>query len=186
MSVSKRSVFRSTTVAVLTAAAVAVGASTAGADAPSAAQPAPAMQQLASSTVDQAAHTATFTLASGNFAVDPVAQVIDVRGAEGESIGSIPLAVDGTAVPVASTVSEDGRELTLKQVAFTDTANLLVNQWVWGVQNGGAVGAVIGCLLGAWLFVIPGCIIGAAIGGAVGSPNGAEINATFFNLITGK
>ncbi|GAB2689466.1 hypothetical protein GCM10027089_08450 [Nocardia thraciensis] len=185
MSFSKRSVFRSTTVAVLTAAAVAVGASTAGADAP-AAQPDQAMRQLASSTVDQAAHTATFTLASGNFAVDPVAQVIDVRGAEGESIGSIPLAVDGAAVPVSSTVSEDGRELTLKQVAFTDTANALVNQWVWGVQNGGAVGAVIGCLLGAWLFVIPGCIIGAAIGGAIGSPNGAEINATFFNLITGK
>ncbi|WP_280266513.1 hypothetical protein [Nocardia wallacei] len=185
MSVSKRAVRRSTIVAALTAAAVAIGASTAGADAPSA-QPVPATQQLHSATVDQDAHTATFTLASGNFALDPVAQVIDVRGAEGESVGSIPLTVDGAAVPVASTVSEDGRELTLRQVAFTDTANLLVNQWVWGVQNGGAVGAVIGCLLGAWLFVIPGCIIGAAIGGAIGSPNGAEINATFFNLITGK
>ncbi|MBB5912768.1 hypothetical protein BJY24_001635 [Nocardia transvalensis] len=188
MSVSKRAVRRSTTVAVLTAAAVAIGASTAGADAPAAAQPtpAPAAQQIISSQVDQAAHTATLTLASGTFAMDPAAQAIDVRNVDGQSVGSIPLTVHDSAVPVAGTVSDDGHALTLRQVAFTDTANALVNQWVWGVQNGGAVGAIIGCLLGAWLFVIPGCIVGAAIGGAIGSPNSGEINATFYNLITGR
>ncbi len=144
MSVSIHTLGRSIAIAAITAGAVLIGASTAGA--------APAQQIQTSSnvsaTTDMAAHTVTATL--------------------------------------AATVSTDGKALTLKQISFTDTGNQLINQWVWGVQHGGAVGAIIGCILGFWFFVIPGCVIGAAIGGAIGSPNGAQINGTFFRLISGN
>lgn len=178
MSVSIHTLGRSIAIAAITAGAVLIGASTAGA------APAPQIQTSSnvSATTDMAAHTVTATLVSGRFVSDAATKSIDVTDAAGKTVESIPL----TAAPVAATVSNDGRALTLKQISFTDTGNQLINEWVWGVQHGGAVGAIIGCILGFWFFVIPGCAIGAAIGGAIGSPNGAQINGTFFRLISGN
>jgi hypothetical protein len=127
----------------------------------------------------------TVTLASGRFVTDTAAHAVDITDAAGKTFESIPLTVRGTAVPVAATISNDGHALTLKRVSFTDTGNLLINEWVWGVQHGGVVGAVIGCILGYWVFFLLGCAVGAAIGGAIGSPNSGQISGTFSNLISG-
>lgn len=183
MSLSITTLGRSMAVAAITAGAVVIGAGSAGA-AP-AAQPQPVAAQQVATTTDAAAHSVTATLGSGHFVANDVARSIDVTDAAGHVVESIPLAVHDTAVPVAADISNNGRSVTLKQVSFTDTANQLVNEWVWGVQHGGAVGAIIGCLLGFWLLIVPGCAIGAAIGGAIGSPNSGQINATFNRLITG-
>ncbi|WP_227980758.1 hypothetical protein [Nocardia spumae] len=171
-------------VAAITAGALVIGVSTANAG-PAAPQPQPAAEQV-TTTTDAAAHSVTATLPSGHFVANDATHAIDITDAAGKVVESFPLTSHGTAVPVAATVSNDGQTLNLKQVAFTDTANQLVNEWVWGVQNGGAVGAIIGCLLGFWFFVIPGCAVGAVIGGAIGSPNSGEINATFFRLLSGN
>lgn|GEM_PF-5741059 len=183
MSVSIHTLGRSIALAAITAGAVLIGTSTASA-APAAPQ-APTAQQI-STTTDMAAHTMTVTLAGDRFVSNAATQSVDVTDAAGKTLQSIPLTVRGAAAPVAATVSNDGRSMTLKQISFTDTGNQLINEWVWGVQHGGAVGAIIGCVLGFWFFVIPGCVIGAAIGGAIGSPNGAQINGTFFRLISGN
>lgn len=184
MSVSIQTLGRSVALAVLTAGAVMIGSSTAGA------APAPKPQNVAtqqvSATNDTAAHTITATLPTGRFVSDAATHSIDVVDAAGKTTESIPMTVQGKAVPVAAAISNNGRSMTLKQISFTDTGNALVNQWVWGVQHGGAVGAIIGCLLGFWFFVLPGCALGAAIGGAIGSPNSGQINSTFFQLITGN
>ncbi len=185
MSVSIQSLGRSMAIAVITAGAVLIGASTAGA-APAVPDTTTIKTPQVNSTTDPATHTVTATLTSGRFVQNAATHSIDVTNVQGKPVESIPLTMSGKAIPVAAVVSKDGRGLTLKQVSFTDTGNQLINQWVWGVQHGGAVGAIIGCLLGFWLFVIPGCAIGAAIGGTVGSPNGAQINGTFFRLISGN
>jgi hypothetical protein len=177
VSVSIHTLGRSIAIAAITAGAVLIGSATAGA--------APAQIQTSSNvsaTTDMAAHTVTAKLVSGRFVTDAATKSIDVTDAAGKTVESIPL----TAAPVAATVSPDGKALTVKQISFTDTGNALINQWVWGVQHGGAVGAIIGCILGFWFFVIPGCVIGAAIGGAIGSPNSAQINGTFYRLISGN
>lgn len=177
---------RTMAIAAITAGALAIGAGTASAEPAAPQQPQPAATQQLTTATDTAAHTVSATLASGRFVANDAARAIDITDAAGAVVESIPLAVHDTAVPVSAVVSNDGQTLTLKQIAFTDTANQLINQWVWGVQNGGAVGAIVGCLLGFWLFVIPGCAIGAAIGGALTSPNSGEINATFNRLLTGN
>ena len=184
MSVSIQTLGRSVALAVLTAGAVIIGSSTSGA-AP-VKQPQNVETQVVSATNDTSAHTITATLPTGRFVDNTTTHSIDILDAAGKTTESIPMTTKGKAVPVAATISNNGRSMTLKQVAFTDTGNALINQWVWGVQHGGAVGAIIGCLLGFWFFVLPGCALGAAIGGAIGSPNSAQINSTFFLLITGN
>ncbi len=184
MSLSIHTLGRSMAVAAITAGALVIGVSTASAE-PAAPAPQPAAQQLTTNT-DPAAHSVTATLPVGHFISNEANHSIDIADATGKVVESFPMALRGEAVPVAATVTNDGQTLNLKQIAFTDTANQLVNEWVWGVQNGGAVGAIIGCLLGFWFFVVPGCAVGAAIGGALGSPNSGEINATFFRLLSGN
>ncbi|WP_216899374.1 hypothetical protein [Nocardia alni] len=185
MSTSIQRLGRSVAIAVITAGAVLVGASTAGA-APASSDTTTIKTPQVTSVTDPGLHTVTATLTSDRFVQNAATHSIDVVDAQGKTLESIPLTMRGKAIPVAADVSQNGRAMTLKQVSFTDTGNQLINQWVWGVQHGGAVGAIIGCLLGFWLFVIPGCAIGAAIGGTIGSPNGAQINGTFFRLISGN
>src|SRR5437879_6128969 len=184
MSISIPALGRSVAIAAITAGAVLIGASTAGA-APTVPDTTTVTTQQVTSTTDPVARTVTATLTSGRFVQDVTAHAIDITDAKGKAVETIPLTVRGKVVPVSAAVSKDGHALTLKQISFTDTGNLLINEWVWGVQHGGAVGAIIGCVLGFWFFVIPGCALGAAIGGTIGSPNGAQINGTFFRLITG-
>ncbi|AHH20460.1 hypothetical protein NONO_c56820 [Nocardia nova SH22a] len=185
MSLSIQTLGRSIAVAAITAGALVIGTSTAGAE-PVAPAPQPAASQQLATNTDPAAHSVTATLPVGQFISNEANHSIDIADATGKVVESFPMTLRGEAVPVAATVSNDGKTLNLKQVAFTDTANQLVNEWVWGVQHGGAVGAIIGCLLGFWFFVVPGCAVGAAIGGTLGSPNGGEINATFFRLLSGN
>ncbi|WP_157121707.1 hypothetical protein [Nocardia miyunensis] len=185
MSVSIQTLGRSVALAVLTAGAVMIGSSTSGA-APAPKQPQNVQTQLVSATNDTSAHTITATLPAGKFVSNAAAHSIDIIDAAGKTTESIPMTMHGKSIPVAADISNNGRSMTLKQIGFTDTGNQLVNEWVWGVQHGGAVGAIIGCLLGFWFFVLPGCAIGAAIGGTIGSPNGNQINATFFRLLQGN
>ncbi|MQY19517.1 hypothetical protein [Nocardia macrotermitis] len=185
MTVSIQTLGRSVALAVLTAGAVMIGSSTAGATPVTQPTQNVATQQV-SATNDTTAHTITATLPAGRFVSNAATHSIDIKDVAGKTTESIPMTLHGKTVPVAATISNNGRSVTLKQIAFTDTGNALINQWVWGVQHGGAVGAIIGCLLGFWFFVLPGCALGAAIGGAVGSPNSGQINATFFRLLSGN
>jgi hypothetical protein len=183
LSISFKTLGRSIAIAALTASALTVGAVTASAEPATATATAQASQVSAS--IDAATSTITATLASGRFVDNVAAQAIDVLDAAGATIESIPLTVSGERVPVAATVSPDGSALVLRDVSTLDTANTLWSQWVWGVTNGGWVGAVIGCLIGAFLFFL-GCIPGIAIGGAIGSPNSGEINGSFVDLLSGR
>lgn len=185
MSVSIQTLGRSMALAVLTAGAVMIGSSTSGA-APVAKQPQNVETQVVSATNDTSAHTITATLPAGRFISNAAAHTIDIVNTAGKTTESIPMTVHGKSIPVAADISNNGRSVTLKQIGFTDTGNQLINEWVWGVQHGGAVGAIIGCLLGFWFFVLPGCALGAAIGGTIGSPNGNQINSTFFRLLQGN
>lgn len=172
---------RSIAIAALTASALTVGAATANA--------APAPQQVqtqqVSATTDSAAHSVTASLASGKFVNNVASHSIDVLDAAGQAIESIPLTIEGQTVPIAASVSQNGDALTLHQVDTAGTANKLWGQWLWGVSNGGGVGAAVGCLIG-WFVLIFGCFIGGAIGGAITSPNSGEINGTFNDLIAGR
>lgn len=163
---------------------MAIGLGTAGAvTLPAEQTQAPVTQQVV--IANSAAHTVTATLASGHFVANTDSHAIDVTNAAGTTVESIPLTVHGAAVPVAAAVSSDGRALTLRQVGFNDTATLLLNQWMWGMAHGGAVGTFIGCFIGAFfLFVLPGCALGAAIGWTVTNPNSGQVGGTLFNLIT--
>ncbi|MDG3009035.1 hypothetical protein G4X40_02595 [Rhodococcus sp. D2-41] len=201
MPVSFKHLGRSVTLAALTASAVAVGGATANA------APAPTAAPVSVST-DMAAHSVTATLADGSFAANKAARSIDVVDARGATVESIPLTVAGTAAPIVASISRDGRSLTVQatpasapvghlpagnglvKAAGTDTFNTLIGQWMWGVEHGGGVGAVVGGLLGC-LFIgslgcLPGAVPGAAIGGTVASPNSGQINGTFMNLINGR
>ena len=181
LSISFKTLGRSIAIAALTASAVTVGAVTATAE------PATVTAQASqvSASLDAATNSITATLASGRFVDNVAAQAIDVLDAAGTTVESIPLTIRGERVPVAATVSADGSALVLRDVSTLDTANALWSQWVWGVTNGGWVGAVIGCIIGAFLFFL-GCIPGIAIGGAIGSPNSGQINGTFVDLLSGR
>ncbi len=176
-----KSLGRSIAIAALTASAITVGAVTASA----APVPQNVQTQQVSATVDSVTHSVTATLASGMFVNNLVSHSIDVLDAAGQAIETIPLTIEGQAVPIAATVSQNGDALTLHQADAVGTANRLWGQWLWGVTNGGGVGAAVGCLIG-WFFLIFGCFIGGAIGGAVTSPNSGEITATFNDLIAGR
>lgn len=205
MPVSFKHFGRSVTLAALTASAVAVGGATANAT--PAPAPAAAAVPVAVST-DLAAHSVTATLPGGLFAANKSTRSIDVVNARGVTVESIPLTVDGIAAPVVASISRDGRSLTVQatpasapvghlpagnglvQAAGADTFNVLIGQWMWGVEHGGGVGAVVGGLLGC-LFIgslgcVPGAVPGAAIGGALTSPNEGQINGTFMDLINGR
>lgn len=172
---------RSIAIAALTASAVTVGSVNASA--------APAPQQVqtqqVSATTDSAAHSVTATLASGKFVNNVASRSIDVLDAAGHAIETIPLTIEGQMVPIAATISQNGDALTLHQVDTAGTANKLWGQWLWGVNNGGGVGAAVGCLIG-WFFFVVGCLVGGAIGGAVSSPNSGDITGTFNDLIAGR
>ncbi|MBO0854763.1 MAG: hypothetical protein J2P18_13500 [Nocardia sp.] len=185
MSLSLTTLGRSMAVATITAGAVMIGASTSTA-APALVQPQqPTAATQVTTISDKTTHTVAATLGTGHFVADEATHSIKVTDNSGKTLESIPLTVNGAAAPVSATVGNDGKTLNLKQISFTDTGNQLINQWVWGVQHGGAVGAILGCLIGLFFFVLPGCAIGAAIGGAIGSPNSGQINATFFRLVQG-
>jgi len=166
---------RSAAIAAVSAAAIAVGATTTAAAAP---QPAPAHQQADSVVLDAGAFS--FAAADG---------AVEVRDASGTVVESIPLTLPGTGIdaPVDATVGADGRTLTLERVEADAVGqfNKLVGEWIWGVQNGGAFGAAIGSVVGCWLLVF-GCIPGLVLGGAMGSPNAAQMQQTFMDMLANR
>ncbi len=166
---------RNAAIATVSAAAIAVGATTTAAAAP---QPAPAQQQADSVTLD-----------AGAFSFAAVDGAIEVRDASGAVVESIPLTLPGTDIPapVDATVGDDGGTLTLERVEADAVGqfNKLVGEWIWGVQNGGAFGAAVGSVVGCWLLVF-GCIPGLILGGAMGSPNAAQMQQTFMDMLANR
>ncbi|QDQ96613.1 hypothetical protein [Tomitella fengzijianii] len=168
---------RNAAIAAVSAAAVAVGATTTAAAAPA---PESAQSQPAGDSVILDAGAFSFTSGDGT---------IDVRDAAGNVVESIPLTLPGTdvAAPVDAAIGADGKTLTLHRVEADAVGqfNKLVGEWLWGVQNGGAFGAAIGSVVGCWLLVF-GCIPGLVIGGAMGSPNAAQIQQTFMDMLANR
>src|SRR5699024_4217513 len=126
---------------------------------------------------------------AGAFSFVAVDGAVEVRDSAGAVVESIPLTLPGTgiAAPVDATVGADGRTLTLERVEADAVGqfNKLVGEWIWGVQNGGAFGAAIGSVVGCWLLVF-GCIPGLILGGAMGSPNAAQMQQTFMDMLANR
>lgn len=169
-------------VSVLAAASVtvALGGGTASAD------PTESIGYETSVTPEGAVST---ILDAGAFRVDGSANSVNVVGASGTVLASLPLAysVNGATYSISPTVVGD-RQLLLtpqpaalvndvagpvsKQAAFDN----MINQIVVGYTNGGAVGTAVGAGLGfaiGCVSIFPnfiaGCIIGTAIGVVAGT-----------------
>lgn len=171
---------RSAAIATISAAALAVGAAT-GAGA------APAAQQSPAAAVD--GQSDALILDAGAFSFTQGDGAIDVRDASGAVVESIPLTLPGTdvAAPIDARIGDGGRTLTVQRVEADAVGqfNKLVGEWLWGVQNGGAFGAAVGSFVGCWLLAF-GCIPGMIIGGALGSPNAAQIQQTFQDMLANR
>ncbi len=125
-------------------------------------------------------------LDSGTFRLAAAGGAVDVIDASGTTLVSLPMAysVRGTAFPIAASIDDGGRALTLTpEVALQnvdargDAYQNMIVQWQRGWSNDGgvqagigtAIGAVVGCILVFFAACIPGAVLGGAIGAAIGA-----------------
>jgi len=143
------------------------------------------------SAADVSAGTVTTLLDAGTFRVEADGSQVSVVRDDGVVVGAIPLAfrLDGRMFPIAGSVGEGGRALTLtpKQIPLPvnqvrvddpvaqqkliDEAQKNQTGAIIGNVVGSMVGLVVGCIVG----VIGGCLPGAIIGGGVGALIGMDI-----------
>lgn len=172
---------RNAAIATLSATAITVGATTTAttaAAAPAAPDAGQFQQRADRLTLDAGPYS--FTASDGG---------IDLLDQGGRVIESIPLTLPGTdvAAPIDARIGDSGRTLTVDRVEADAVGqfNKLVGEWLWGVQNGGAAGAAIGSFAGCWLLTF-GCIPGMILGGAIGSPNAAQMQQTFADMLANR
>lgn len=154
-----------------------------------------------STTVTESGSVRTI-LDAGAFTLAADGHSVDLKNDEGTTLTSIPLAysVDGLVLPIAGTIGDDGRSLTvtpqatslIRPVYSPAAYDNLVTQIQIGWQNGGSVsggiGAGIGAVIGCVLFIFVGCIPGAAAGATIGVVNGITsanpaVTPAFFDFV---
>jgi len=182
--------------ATFVATALAVGAGTASADPAAIVAPAAtargADQGVGYTTAaDAPGGTVTTVLDAGTFRVEADGSQVSVVRDDGVVVGAIPLAyrIDGRMFPIAGSVGDEGRTLTLtpqqnplplNQVRVDDPVaqqklieEAQKNQT--GAIIGNIVGSMVGLVVGCIVGVIGGCIPGAIIGSVVGAMIGMDI-----------
>ncbi|RVW02069.1 hypothetical protein [Rhodococcus xishaensis] len=191
--------------------AVAVGSGTASAD-PAAIVGTPSMAQGSAQGVEYAATaepsngTVTTVLDTGTFRIEADGRQVSVVRSDGAVVGALPLSyrLDGRMFPIAGSVGNDGRTLTLtpqqnplpiEQVRIDDPAaqqKLMeeVQKNQAGAIIGNVVGSIVGLAVGCVIGVIGGCIPGLIVGGVVGAVIGMDIQGgppmreAFFEFIS--
>lgn len=197
--------------AAFVATALAVGTGTASAEPAAIVAPAATAhgsdQGVGYSTAaDVPGGTVTTVLDAGTFRIDADGSQVSVVRDDGVVVGAIPLAyrLDGRMFPIAGSVGDAGRTLTLNpqqnplplnQVRIDDPVaqqklieEAQKNQTgaIIGNVVGSFVGLVVGCIVGVIGGCIPGAIIGSVVGALIGMDiqGGPPMRQAFIDFIT--
>ncbi|MCX5042032.1 ammonium transporter [Aldersonia sp. NBC_00410] len=181
---------RTTTLAVMTVAALSVGAGTANA------HPVPVPIGYETMLVDR---TVVTTLDGGFFQVQGDGKTVDIKDLAGNTVVNLPLAVhvNGVLFPLNQVVKDNGKILELTPNGMPELGRSLVRPVASPEENtraqqnfqsqlgiataigslvglgvGVVAGAVIGCILGSPFFglgCLPAAAVGATLGGILGT-----------------
>jgi hypothetical protein len=203
---------RTTTIAVISIAALGIAAGTAQAD------PTPLVsgedQGIGySTTTTEDGQGVVTILDTGQFRLDADSNTVEVIDAAGASIATVPLAyrIGEQEFSIAPLIGTDDRTLTLtpetdptlatpvarsvlpvtdvnSQARFIDELNKASFGAGMSAAIGAGIGLVIGCVVGVFVGCIPGVLIGAAAGGVIGLVNtgGYPLQSAAFDYFTGR